>query len=149
MSNFMQGFYKPQNPKKYEGNIKNIVYRSSWELTMFRKVDIDPDVIAWSSESVIIPYTDKATGRLHRYFVDLKVVKKQPDNTVKTFLIEIKPFSQTQEPKRGKKKEKTFLKEVMTYGKNTGKWEAAQRYCAKKGWTFVILTERDMKGSFL
>lgn len=145
----MQGFYKPQNPKKYEGNLKNIVYRSSWELTMFRKIDIDPNVISWSSESVVIPYTDKATGRLHRYFVDLKVVKKLPDNTVKTFLIEVKPFSQTQEPKRGNKKEKTFLKEVMTYGKNIGKWEAARRYCEIKGWQFVILTERDMKGSFL
>ena len=44
----LQGFYKPQNPDKYKGDVKNIVYRSSYELTYLRKLDLDPDVLEYS-----------------------------------------------------------------------------------------------------
>ena len=63
----------------------------------------------------------------------------------KTYLIEIKPESQTQPPKQPKRKSKKYLKEVMTYVKNTSKWEQAEKYCGKRGWEFKIFTEKTLK----
>jgi len=144
MSKWMQQLFKPHNPKKYKGNVKNIQYRSSWELKYMIELDADPNVLEWSSEELAIPYTDKATGRFRRYFPDFRVKKKE-GNKIKTYIIEIKPAGQVREPKRGNKSEKAFLKEVMTYGTNLGKWEAAERYCKKHGYEFVILTEKELK----
>ena len=107
------------------------------------KLDSDPDVIKWSSEEVVIPYTDQATDKLHRYFPDFKVTRKE-GNTTQTYIIEIKPAVQVKKPVRGKKTKMRFLKEVMTYGKNLGKWEAAERYCEMKGYKFQILTEKEL-----
>jgi hypothetical protein len=139
------GLFKIKNPKKYKGNHKNIVWRSQWELSYMMKLDHDPNVLEWASEEIKIPYTDKATGRLHMYYPDFWVKKKLPNGNVKTFLIEIKPMAQVKKPQRGKKSEKVFLNEVLRYGKNIGKWESAKRFCDKKGWEFIILTEVDLK----
>lgn len=144
MAGPMKGVFKPKNRKKYKGNHKNIVYRSSWELSYMMKLDADPNVVEWSSEEFFIPYTDKATGRYGHYYPDM-LVKRKEGNKIKTYLIEIKPLAQVKEPKRGNKSEKKFLNEVLTYGRNLGKWESAKRYCEKKGWEFVILTEKELK----
>jgi len=34
---------------------------------------------------------------------------------------------------------------VMSYIKNTSKWETAEAYCADRGWEFVIWTEDTLK----
>ena len=34
--------------------------------------------------------------------------------------------------------------EQLTYVKNQAKWEAATKFCNKKGWEFKILTEKDI-----
>ncbi len=52
----VQGRYKPKNPNKYKGNPSNIIYRSSWELTVFRYLDNNPAIIKWSSEEFFVPY---------------------------------------------------------------------------------------------
>ena len=78
---------------------------------------------------------------MHRYFMDVKVKFKNG----KTVLIEIKPEIQTQPPKQPKRKSKKYLKEVMTYVKNTSKWEQAEIYCQQRGWEFKIFTEKTLK----
>lgn len=144
MPSFTQGFYKPQNPDKYRGDSKNIVYRSSWELTYLRRLDTDPNVLKWASEEVIVPYHNPVTGTVRRYFVDFWV-QKVVDGKIVTQLIEIKPFRETIPPSPSKnKKRKTMLREVTTYATNQAKWEAANKYCQKKGWQFVILTENEL-----
>ena len=72
--------------------------------------------------------------------MDIKMVTKE-----KTFLIEIKPKKQTQAPKEPSRKTKRYITEVMTYVKNTSKWETAQSYAADRGWEFVIWTEDTFK----
>ena len=139
-----KGKFKPKNWRKYDGNSCNIIYRSMWECSYMMRLDADPKVLSWSSESVCIPYTDKATGNFHRYFPDFKVTRKESDGSVRTYIIEIKPRAQVLEPKKGTKSRNKFLKEVMTYGKNLGKWESAERYCEKKGYKFQILTEKEL-----
>jgi len=144
---YKQGIFKPQNKEKYKGNlsINPPIYRSSWELKCMLKFDKHPDILEWSSEGVIIPYKSPLDGKLHRYFVDFFVKYKDKEGNIRRKIIEVKPKAQRTSPVKGSKKEKTYLREVMTYGVNTAKWEAAQAMANKKGWEFEIWDETDIK----
>lgn len=142
---YRQGIFKPLNPKKYMGDPTNIVYRSGWELKFLKHLDTNPTVIGYASEEIVIPYLSPVDNKMHRYFVDMLVVAKKPDGSKKVSLIEIKPWAQTQVPKSTtKKKQSAMINEVTTYVVNKAKWAAAEAYCAKKGWEFIILTEKDI-----
>lgn len=144
---FKQGFFKPKYPEKYRGDVTEIVYRSSWELNLFVWLDNHRDVEWWNSECTVIQYTDPLdTNKKRRYFPDVLLRKTNGE----TILIEVKPDKETKQPdrdngfyKNGKPK-KTYVTESLTYVKNRAKWAAAEAYCAKKGWKFVILTEYDL-----
>jgi hypothetical protein len=144
---YLQGLYQLRNPQKYKGDPTCITYRSSWELKVFQKLDNSPSVLEWASESITIPYNDKASGRLRRYFPDIWVKIKSIDGKIKTMIVEIKPKREAQPPERGTKTEKRFLRECLTYAKNISKWEAAGRYCKQRGWEFRLLTEEEL-GTF-
>lgn len=145
MGNFYQGKYSLNHPEKYKGNSSNIVFRSSWEYKAFVFCDNTPSIAYWNSEETIIPYVSPMDGRVHRYFMDLKVWIRMPDGTFKITLIEIKPYAETMEPlkKQGKKKE-TLLREYATWNVNEAKWAATRALCAKQGWNFVIWTEKEL-----
>lgn len=142
---FSQGLFVPTNPQKYVGNVHNIVYRSSWEHGYMRKLDLDRDVIAYSSEEIIIPYKHPIDGRVHRYFPDFMVQRKNLDGSIDTVIVEIKPHVQTQEPKIQKRKTKRLLTEVTTFAINRCKWDAAIAFCKSRGWRFEILTEKHLR----
>ena len=138
---FKQGIYKPVNTK-YKGK-SYPVYRSSWELKFFRWCDLNPNVVEWSSENVTIPYRI-GDGKPRRYIVDNTVSLRQ-GNKIKKYLVEIKPYAQTQPPKpHGNKKKSTIIYEQYTYAKNKSKWLAAKQWCKKHGYEFLILTEREL-----
>jgi len=40
-----KGLFKPKNPKKYNGDSTNIIYRSSWELRVMKWLDEHPKVV--------------------------------------------------------------------------------------------------------
>jgi hypothetical protein len=144
-----KGFFRPINREKYLGDPTRIVYRSSWELRYMSKLDLSPDVVGWSSESVIIPYNDRSKGiersRYRRYFPDF-LIKIKRDGKIITQLIEIKPKKETRPPAmgRGPKAKQRYITEVQTFGKNVCKWEAAKRFCADRGWSFAVLTEEEL-----
>jgi hypothetical protein len=139
-----QGYFKPKNAHKYKGDPTNIIYRSSWELKMMRHLDEHRDVISWGSEEVIIPYRSPIDGRIHRYFPDFVVTKINKEGIKETALIEVKPKSQTQPPKRQSKVTKRYITEVKTWGVNEAKWKAALEYCKDRGWSFHIFTEQEL-----
>ena len=139
----MKGSFRPKNPKKYKGNPTNIIYRSSWEFKYMLRLDNDPNVLKWSSEETIIPYVSPIDKKVHRYFVDF-YVERINNGVPSVELIEIKPKKQTMEPVKKNQKKKTYITEVMTYGVNDAKWKAARQYCVKKGWKFIILTEKEL-----
>lgn len=139
-----KGYFKPKNPQKYQGDPTNIVYRSRWELKLMMYLDDHRDVLSWSSEEVIIPYRSPIDGKIHRYFPDFKVTKINKEGNKETALIEIKPLSQTQPPKKQPKITKRYLTEVKTWGINEAKWKAAQSYCLDRGWSFHIFTEKEL-----
>lgn len=145
MPKYHKGFFRPSHPEKYKGDVNNIVYRSSWELTCMARFDRNPCFIEWSSEETVIPYISPKDRKRHRYFVDFKVKKKCPKTgVVTTYLVEVKPRSQVLEPKPKKKVTKKYLYEVHRYGINKAKWDAAIEYCKDRGWQFLILTEDDL-----
>ncbi|BAU40045.1 hypothetical protein [Ralstonia phage RSP15] len=143
--NYMQGKFNPTNPKKYRGNVSNIVYRSSWERAAFMFCDSTPQIVAWNSEETIIPYRCATDGRMHRYFVDLMVWARQPDGSIKKFIVEIKPQSQVNKPKKtAAKKDETYVNECLTWAKNQSKWKFAKEWAAQNNAEFIIWTENQL-----
>lgn len=138
---YMQGRYKLHHPEKYQGDCEDVVYRSSWEFRLNRFLDLNPAVIKWASEELVVPYWSQADNKMRRYFVDYVVQVKGSSGLVKTFLVEVKPYSQTIAPKRGRKREKTYMKECYDFQVNTDKWTAAREYAKNHGMEFVIFDE--------
>lgn len=143
MAKFHQGYFKPKNPHKYKGNPTNIVYRSGWELKLMKYFDEHTGVVWWQSEELVVPYYDITTNRPRRYFPDFLIHTSEKQ----TVMIEVKPSTQTKPPKKKSRITKGYINEVLTYGKNTSKWEAAEQYCKKRGWTFSIMTEDQIFGT--
>lgn len=139
-----KGYFKPKNPAKYRGNPTNIIYRSRWELYFMSYLDKHNEVLQWNSEEVIIPYRSPIDGKYHRYFPDFWVKTKDSSGKINISLIEIKPLKETIEPVPKKKLTKSYLYEVKTWGINTAKWKAAEKFCEDKGWNFMIMTEREL-----
>jgi len=138
-----KGKFKPKNPSKYIGDPTNIVYRSRWELKFMSYLDNHPSVLQWASEEFCVPYRSPLDDKIHRYFPDFYVKTKTPTGNIAEAVYEIKPYKQTQHPKRGKN-ERVYLNEVKTYVINKRKWEAAEAFCRSKGWAFSIVTEKDL-----
>lgn len=138
-----KGFFNPKNPKKYNGDSTNIIYRSTWELRVMKWLDNHPNVIWWNSEELIIRYRSPVDNKMHRYFPDFIAKMKQKDGSVMTYVIEVKPEAQTKMPVQ-KKKTKRFLQEAATYAINQEKWRAADIFCQEHGWKFLVLTEKDL-----
>jgi hypothetical protein len=139
-----KGFFRPKNPGKYKGNPNNVIYRSSWELKLMVHLDSHPDVLEWSSEEFCIPYRSPIDGKLHRYFPDFFVKKRNPEGITESLVIEVKPKIQVIPPTPKKKLTRKYLNEVKTYGINSAKWKAAQEFCELRKWKFIIMTEKEL-----
>ena len=137
-----KGWFRPKNPKKYNGDPSNIVYRSSWELRVMKWLDEHPNVIWWASEELPIPYVSPVDNRVHRYFPDF-IAKVRQQGKETTMILEVKPYKQTQKPTQ-KRQTKKFLQEIVTYAVNQEKWKAAELFCKEHGWQFKILTEKEL-----
>ena len=141
---FKQGIYKPVHIEKYIGK-KLPVFRSGWELKFFKWADCNENILKWGSENVIIPYLNPLDNKVHRYFVDNFIIFKDRNGDSNKFLIEIKPSKQTKRPVRSKnKKSSTMLYEQKTYVTNIAKWKAAKQWASKKGYKFLIVTEKEL-----
>ena len=73
-------------------------------------LDADKDVLEWSSEEVVIPYRSLFDGQMHRYFPDFWVRKSDG-----TYILEVKPFHQTQPPVPSKKRTKRYINYYVKY----------------------------------
>ena len=140
-----KGKYKIKNPNKYLGNPTNIIYRSLMERRFMEWCDSNDKCYKWSSEEVVIPYISPIDNKQHRYFPDFLI--QTPKGW---FLIEGKPLTQSRPPKKlvvenlELKKKRRYIKSVQTWLVNEAKWKAATKVCKKKGWSFQILTEKQL-----
>lgn len=136
-----KGKFRPRNPKKYKGDVDNIIFRSGWECRVMKFLDTNENVLEWSSEEVIVPYISPKDGRRHRYFPDFLAKMLKEDGSIRTVMIEVKPKKETKEPRKQSKVTQKYITEVVTWGVNQAKWKAAQEYCADRQWEFIIITE--------
>ena len=137
---YKQGKYKPRLPKKYKGDTRNICYRSSWEYKFMLWCDNTTSVTEWGSEEIAIPYISPVDGKRHKYYPDFYVKVRG-----KKYIVEVKPFRQTKEPKTQKKVTKRYINEVFTWGVNQAKWKAATEFCKDYGMEFMLITEKELK----
>jgi len=139
-----KGNYRPSSPKKYKGNLHNIVYRSLWERKFMIYCDKNENILEWASEELAVPYRSPIDNRVHRYFPDFYIKVKESNGTIKKKIIEIKPQKQCIEPKVKKITSKGYIFEVVEYAKNQAKWNAAKEWCLDHGYEFQVLTEHDL-----
>ena len=144
---FLQGNFIPTNKDKYTGHVP-IRYMSSWELKLMMWLDKCPSVISWKSESTILNYLDPVTQKVKRYMIDFNMEIKDKNGVVKKYLVEVKPYTETQPPStHGNKKKSTLLYQQLTYARNIAKWKCALEYAKKNGIEFMILTEKQLMQS--
>lgn len=141
-----KGKYTPKFPEKYKGNPCSIIYRSLWEKKFMEFCDTNKKILEWASEEFFIWYKSPIDNKPHKYFPDFYIKMKTDDGQIKKYVIEVKPKSQTEEPKPKKKKTKGYIFEVTEYAKNQAKWKAAQEFCEDRQWEFKVITEKELYG---
>lgn len=137
---YIQGRYSLNHPEKYRGNPNQVFFRSLWEYHLFQWLDSSQYVLEWGSETVIIPYFNPIDKKYHRYFVDIYAKIKEKDGTIRKYLIEVKPYKETQKPK------KATPQNMFKYIQNMSKWRYADMYAKNNDMKFIVLTERELYG---
>ncbi len=103
--------------------------------------DNHPNIIAWASESLTIPYQNPLTGRHTVYIPDFFVQYIDKKGKQHVEVIEVKPLK---EVPGYKGKRKLTEKSRMAQALNLAKWQAAAEFCARRGWNFRVATENDL-----
>lgn len=81
---------------------------------------------------------------MHRYFIDFQAIAIDKNGKRVSLWIEVKPESQSHPPVKGRKSDKTFLNESITYARNRAKWNAAEAAAKQRGARFIVLTEKSL-----
>jgi len=141
MNKWRQGIFIPKNIDKFIGS--KAIYRSGLELKFFRFCDDNKNVVKWGSENVIVPYYSPLDNKGHKYYVD-NYIEILEGRKLTKYLVEIKHSRETKPPKTKYRNRKHLLYEQKTFVTNQAKWEAARKYSKKKGYKFIILTEKEL-----
>ena len=144
MAESIKSIFKPKKPKKYKGDITNIICRSSWERRFCNYCDLNENIIEWGSEEFWIPYLSPVDKKIHRYFPDFIIKVKESTGKLKTYVIEVKPKKQTKPPVKRKRVTKSYIYECTTWEVNKAKWRAAQEFCDDRRIGFKIITEDEL-----
>ena len=89
--------YEPLYPEKYKGSYP-ILCRSKWEESICKFLDLNDKVLIWGSEDIIIPYYDVTKRKNRKYYPDFICQIKEKTDKVVTYLVEVKPYKETQQP---------------------------------------------------
>ena len=138
------GKYKVKNKEKYVADLQECEYRSTWELRYMKYLDNNPSVVEWGSENIVIPYYNPVEKRTRRYFVDFYAKVLTKTGQYKKFIIEIKPQSQCNPPKKPKRVSSNYRNALKAYVRNQSKWKAARTWAEKRDWEFIVITEKEL-----
>lgn len=122
--------------------------------------DKNSNVLRWAYEPYSIEYNfckpphlpdwveQLVDNKTHKYYIDFLIEIKDNAGNVKMFVIEIKPERMTKEPKEPKRKTRAsilrYVNDMKEYAKNCNKWDSAEKFCARKGYQFKLLTEKNL-----
>jgi hypothetical protein len=163
-SKYHGGNYVPKNKDKVlKLNTQGgVYYRSSWEKKIMYWLDNKKEIIKWGAECLRIPYqmTHFDNGDMkvkeHSYYPDFYYEMRNSDGILKQVVVEVKPQKEYEMvlkltegklnvPENGLRKLKSFEYELKLAQKNRNKWETMIKWCNKKGYEFVIITENHLK----
>ena len=134
----MKGRFVPKNPEKYLGDPSRIIFRSSWEVKLFKWLDMTPAVLQWASEEFSIPYLHPFKNKVAQYYPDALVIYKDKFGNLKKEIVEIKPYKETVLTPKASDSDKIAL------AVNQAKWKAAADFAAKQGMSFRVITEKTL-----
>jgi len=107
--------------------------------------DTSSEILEWSSEEKSIPYRSPSDGKIHRYYPDFLIKRKELDGAIKKYMIEIKPKKQViGPPQNPKRKTKSWAYRVKTWAVNQAKFSAAKEWCEDRGYEFRIFSEKEL-----
>lgn len=135
---YSQGIFTPKNPEKYAGK-GTIRYRSSWELQFMMFCDTNPNILAWASEAIQIPYYNPIKQTKTHYIPDFFIKYRNAAGQEIAELIEIKPSKETTLEAAGRSPRNQYYAVL-----NQAKWQAADNWCKNNNITFRVITEQDM-----
>lgn len=156
---YKQGLFVPKNKEKLiKANSQGgVYYRSGLEHKMMIYLDNNENIRSWSSEYIKIPYekteyvneTQMWETTKHTYYPDFYYELVRSDGTVTKVVAEVKPSSETREPKIPQnptaKQLKNFEYAFKMWNKNLSKWKYMIEWCERKGFEFIIITEERLK----
>ena len=145
---FKQGYYKVNNPDKYAGDPRVVIFRSSWERKFMIMCDLNPQIIRWGSEPVEIRYYSPLDQRAHIYNVDFFIEVFDNEGKVVRYLVEIKPSNQIDEMpvlegRLTEKKVQKYESLMKAYHINKAKQQAATQWALDRGMRYIVLTEKN------
>lgn len=160
---YNSGTFVPKKPEKcfnYNGqypDAKPITFRSSWERIVCNFCDQQENILAYGSEVLSIPYYSKSDNKTHKYITDFVMVTRRKDGSIRKLVIEIKPESQAARldehgnlilpppPKKPTQRRiNSWHERCSVIMRNNEKWQAAREYCHHHGYTFKVLTEKEL-----
>lgn len=156
---YKQGLYIPKNKNKLikSNSQGGVFYRSGLEHKMMIYLDNNDSIKSWGAEHLRIPYekteynnkTKQLETTSHGYYPDFYYELTRSDGTISKVVAEVKPFSETEEPKLPSnptsKQLKNFEYALKMWNKNLSKWQYMIEYCERKGFEFIIITEKILK----
>ena len=132
-----KNYFRPNNKKKYIGDVDNIYCRSLWERRVCKFFDESEKIKKWSFEEIEIPYVHPVDKQVHRYIPDF-LIQVEQNKINKSIIVEVKPLKQVN------LKESASSKDKLIFEINKAKWNAAEKFCQKHQMQFQILTEKDI-----
>lgn len=163
-SKYNQGNYIPMNKEKVIklNNQGGVYYRSGWEKRIMVWMDTNESVTLWGAENIHIPYQmthfDKGDPYIknHTYYPDF-YYEMRVNGELKQVVMEVKPQIEYNDVillREGKfnipqdcslKKLKSLEYKFKMAQKNSDKWDTMIKWCNKKGFEFIIVTELTLK----
>lgn len=137
-----QGYFNISESKRYNGKVKQVIYRSSWEYKFCVWCERSPLVKNWCSESVQIKYHCPINNNIRNYYPDFWVKLKSGE----VWVVEVKPAKeyklQPKAPKRKTKKSvENYYNLVSTIKINISKFKSAIAFCKSRNWKFFVADE--------
>ena len=118
--------------------------------------DTNVNIKAWGAEHLRIPYqkteynntTHELETTTHTYYPDFYYELVKSDGTISKVVAEVKPSNEVVSPDLPQnataKQLKNFEYALKMYNKNISKWTYMIDYCERKGFEFIIITEKHL-----
>lgn len=152
---YKQGLFVPHNKDKVIklNNKGGIYFRSGLEEKMMIYLDKNTAITKWSAEWIQIPYVKKTWNTTlqsfvetsHTYYPDF-YYEIEINGVTKRVVAEVKPDSETRPPvikeNMNAKQLKNLEYALKMFNTNMTKWKYMIEFCDRKGFEFIILTEK-------